>query len=44
MPQQKRWFWQTTLAAVNQHLDAQVAMLKSSIISDIGLKTISKAA
>ncbi|SDG56134.1 Transposase DDE domain-containing protein [Desulfosporosinus hippei DSM 8344] len=31
----KRWFWQATLAAVNQHLDAQVAILKPSILSDI---------
>lgn len=40
----KRWFWQATLAAVNQHLDAQVAILKPPILSDIGLLTISKAA
>nr|WP_242830467.1 transposase [Desulfitobacterium hafniense] len=39
----KRWFWQVTLAAFNQHLDAQVALLKPSILSDIGLLTISRA-
>ena len=40
----KRWFWQATLAALNQHLDAQVALLKPSILSEVGIKTISKAA
>lgn len=40
----KRWFWQATLAAVNQHLDAHVAVMKPSILSDIGLQSILKAA
>jgi hypothetical protein len=40
----KRWFWQATIAALNQHLDAQVALLKPSILSEVGIKTISKAA
>ena len=40
----KRWFWQASLAAVNQHLDAQVAIIKPSILSEIGIQTTSKVA
>ncbi|WP_366922067.1 transposase [Metallumcola ferriviriculae] len=40
----KRWFWQATLAAINQHLDAQVAVVKPNILEKIGLETFSKSA
>lgn len=40
----KRWFWQVTLAAINQHLDAQVAVIKPIILEDIGLNLTPKAA
>lgn len=33
----KHWFWRASLAAVNQHLDAQVAVIKPSILQDIAL-------
>ena len=34
----KRWFWLATLAALNQHLDAQTGIAKSSLIARLGLK------
>jgi len=40
----KRWFWQAILAAINQHLDAQVAVVKPSILEEIGLEPFSKSA
>lgn len=40
----KRWFWQAILAGINQHLDAQVAVIKPSILSEIGLKPNKQAA
>jgi len=40
----KRWFWQATLAAINQHLDAQVSVAKPKILEDIGLQPFSKSA
>lgn len=40
----KRWFWQVTLAAINQHLDAQVAVAKPKILDEIGLESFSKSA
>lgn len=40
----KRWFWQAILAAVNQHLDAQVKVIKPNILTEIGLKSLETAA
>lgn len=40
----KHWFWRATLAAINQHLDAQIAVIKPSILRKIGLKPNSNAA
>jgi len=34
----KRWFWLATLAALNQHLDAQIGVAKSSLMMRLGLK------
>lgn len=34
----KRWFWLATLAAVNQHLDAQINVVKNSLLVRLGLK------
>lgn len=34
----KRWFWLATLAAFNQHLDAQKGVVKSSLMVRLGLK------
>lgn len=39
---EKRWFWSASLAAINQHLDAQVGVLKQPLFSKLGL--IQKAA
>ncbi len=33
----KRWFWLATLAALNQHLDAQTRITKISLIKRLGL-------
>lgn len=35
---EKRWFWAASLAAVNQHLDAQVNALKQPLFTKLGLK------
>lgn len=40
----KCWFWRATLAAINQHLDAQVAAVKPSILAEIDLSSTPKAA
>jgi hypothetical protein len=34
---EKRWFWAASLAAINMHLDAQVAMLKRPLFMRLGL-------
>ena len=34
----KRWFWLATLAALNQHLDAQIGVTKNSLLVRLGLK------
>lgn len=34
----KRWFWLATLAALNQHLDAQIGVTKNSLLVSLGLK------
>ena len=34
---EKRWFWAATLAAINQHLDAQVNFLGLTLFSELGL-------
>jgi hypothetical protein len=34
---EKRWFWSVSLAAINMHLDAQVALLNQPLISRLGL-------
>jgi hypothetical protein len=34
---EKRWFWAASLAAINQHLDAQVGALKQSLFTRLGL-------
>lgn len=34
---EKRWFWAASLAAMNQHLDAQVAALGQSLFNKLGL-------
>lgn len=34
----KQWFWLVTLAALNQHLDAQIAVTKCSLLVRLGLK------
>jgi hypothetical protein len=34
---EKRWFWIASLAAINQHLDAQVKTLKGSLFLKLGL-------
>ena len=34
---EKRWFWAASLAAMNQHLDAQVADLGQSLFNKLGL-------
>ena len=39
---EKRWFWSASLAAINMHLDAQVAALKQPLFTRLGL--IQKAA
>jgi hypothetical protein len=33
----KRWFWLATLAALNQHLDAQTKVTEISLIQRLGL-------
>lgn len=40
----KRWFWQATLAAINQHLDAQINVINPTVFLDIGLEIKPKAA
>jgi hypothetical protein len=39
---EKRWFWFASLAAINQHLDAQVKAMGNSLLPKLGL--MSKAA
>ncbi len=39
---EKRWFWFAALAGINQHLDAQIAVLKQPLFTKLGL--ISKSA
>jgi len=34
----KQWFWLATLAALNQHLDAQIGVAESSLMVRLGLK------
>lgn len=34
---EKRWFWAASLAAINMHRDAQVAMLKRPLFMRLGL-------
>jgi hypothetical protein len=34
----KRWFWLATLAALNQHLDAQIRVTQNSLLGRLGLK------
>jgi len=34
----KRWFWIVTLAALNQHLDAQIGATENSLLVRLGLK------
>lgn len=34
---EKRWFWAATLAALNQHLDAQIEALKHPLFTKLGL-------
>jgi hypothetical protein len=34
----KRWFWLATLAALNQHLDAQIRVTKNLLLARLGLK------
>ena len=34
---EKRWFWFATLAGINQHLDAQIAVLKQPLFTKLGL-------
>ncbi len=34
---EKRWFWSASLAAINQHLDAQVRVLKQPLFTKLGL-------
>lgn len=34
---EKRWFWFATLAAINQHLDAQAGILKQPLFTKLGL-------
>ena len=34
---EKRWFWSASLAAINIHLDAQVAVLKLLLFTQLGL-------
>lgn len=35
---EKRWFWAASLAAINQHLDAQVEALKQPLFTKLDLK------
>jgi hypothetical protein len=34
----KQWFWLATLAALNQHLDAQINVTECSLLERLGLK------
>ncbi|GAW31982.1 transposase, partial [Carboxydocella sp. JDF658] len=40
----KRWFWQALLAAINQHLDAQISVIKPNILAEIGLSDFQQVA
>jgi hypothetical protein len=35
---EKRWFWAASLAAINQHLDAQIETLKQPLFTKLDLK------
>ena len=35
---EKRWFWAASLAAINQHLDAQIEALTQPLFTKLGLK------
>lgn len=37
---EKRWFWFASLAAINQHLDAQVKAMGNSLLPKLGLMCI----